>query len=130
MDPTLDPSLAQLVSLAERDPDVLAVLLFGSRARGDATPRSDTDVCLVLSPGLGAEDTAGRKRLEYLSQVDLDVAVFQAPPFHIRIRVLKEGRVLFVRDEDALYDVAIRTVRAFEDFKHIQRLYLDEVARG
>lgn len=130
MDSKLDPSLARLVSLAERDPDVLAVLLFGSRARGDATPCSDTDLCLILSPGLGAGEAAGRKRLEYLSQVDLDIAVFQALPLHVRVRVLKEGKVLFVRDEDALYDVAIRTVRAFEDFKHIQCLYLDEVARG
>lgn len=130
MDPKLDPSPARVVSVAERDPDVLAVLLFGSRARGDAGPHSDTDVCLVLSSGRSAGEVAGRKRLEYLSEVDLDISVFQALPLHIRVRVLKEGRVLFVRDEDALYDVAVRAVREFEDFKHIQRLYLDEVARG
>jgi len=35
--------------------------------------------------------------------------------------VLKEGAVLFVRDEDALYALAIRTARAFEDFRHIDR---------
>jgi hypothetical protein len=44
--------------------------------------------------------------------------------------VLKEGVVLFVRDEDELYALAARTARAFEAFRHIQRLYLDEVARG
>jgi hypothetical protein len=27
-------------------------------------------------------------------------------------------------------EVAIRAAREFEDFKHIQRAYLDEVARG
>ena len=45
-------------------------------------------------------------------------------------RVLKEGKVLFARDEDALYAVAIRAARAFEGFRHRYRAYLDEVARG
>ncbi len=33
MDAAAHPALARLVARAERDPDVLAVLLFGSRAR-------------------------------------------------------------------------------------------------
>jgi hypothetical protein len=35
-----------------------------------------------------------------------------------------------VKDEDALYEVAFRTAQAFEDFKHIYRDYLEQVARG
>jgi hypothetical protein len=52
--------------------------------------------------------------------------VFQQLPLHIRSRVLKEGVVLFT----ALYALAARSARAFEHFRHIQRRYLDEVARG
>ena len=92
---------------------MLAVLHFGSRARGDAAPSSDFEVCLVL----GAE-------------ADLDVAVFQSLPLHIRSRVLKDSTVLYARDEEALYAVAIRTARAWEAFRHIHRQYLDEVLRG
>jgi len=44
--------------------------------------------------------------------------------------VLKEGRVLFVRDEDRLYDTAFRTVQAFEDFRPGYQAYLNEVARA
>lgn len=129
MDPSLSPTLARLVARAEGDPDVLAVMLFGSQARGDATAASDVDVCLVAATAPSNED-ATRLRLAYLSAFDLDVAVFQHVPLHVRTRILKEGRVLFVRDEDALYALAIRTVRAWEDFRHIHRLYLEEVARG
>ncbi len=122
------PSLARIVARAAADPEILAVILFGSRARGEAGPGSDFDVCLVLASAPPVE--AGRKRLEYLGVADVDVAIFQQLPLHIRSRVLKEGRVLFVRDEDALYALAARTVRRWEAFRHIQRLYLDEVARG
>lgn len=62
--------------------------------------------------------------------VNLDVAIFQQLPLALRHRVLRDAQVLFARDEDALYEIAIRTVRAFEGFRHIHRAYLDEVARG
>jgi predicted nucleotidyltransferase len=118
-----------LIDRARRDGEILAVLLFGSRARGDATPSSDLDISLVLDADASREGAA-RKRAEYLSESDLDLSVFQQLPLHIRSRVLKEGVVLFTRDEDALYALAARTARAFEHFRHIQRLYPDEVARG
>ena len=58
------------------------------------------------------------------------MAVFQSLPLRIRSRVLKEGRVLYARDDDALYAVAIRTARRWEGFRHIHRQYLDEILRG
>ena len=123
-------ALARLATRAEQDSDVLAVLLFGSRARGEASPESDIDVCLVLAGESGSDLERAQKRLDYLAETDLDVAVFQSLPLHIRSRVLKEGQVLFVRDEEALYAVAFRTGRAWEGFRHIHRQYLDEVSRG
>jgi predicted nucleotidyltransferase len=124
------PPLERVVERARQDPGILAGILFGSRARGDASPASDYDVALVLQPGAASRLAASRKRLEYLALADLDLVVFQQLPLHIRSRVLKEGAVLFSRDDDALYDLAVRTARAFCDFRHVQRAYLDEVARG
>jgi uncharacterized protein len=67
-------------------------------------------------------DAVARKRLEYLSESDLDLAIFQQLPLRVRSRLLKEGVVLFTRDEDALYALACYTARAFEHFRHIQRV--------
>ena len=69
-----------------------------------------------------------RVRLAYLAEGAGDIVIFQQLPLHVKSRVLKEGRVLFVRDEDALYAVAITAARAFEGFRHRYRAYLDEVA--
>ncbi len=130
MERPTETAITRLVARAREDPDVLAVLLFGSRARGDATPASDHDVCLVLAAPPRTGSDATEKRLQYLAMVDLDVVVFQQLPLYIRTRVLREGRVLFTRDEDALYAVAVRTAKAFEGFRHIHHGYLDAVARG
>jgi predicted nucleotidyltransferase len=130
MDASAPPAVARLVARAKADPDVLAVLLFGSRARGDASSSSDFDVCLVLAGEPRSDRDRAEKRLEYLAEGGLDVAVYQSLPLHIRSRVLKEGVVLYARNEEALYAVAIRTARAWEGFRHIHRQYLDEVLRG
>ena len=76
--------LERLIAKAREDEAVLAVILFGSEARGQATSRSDVDICLVLQPQ--AAEQKAEKRMEYLGEFDLDVNVFQALPLPIRRR--------------------------------------------
>jgi predicted nucleotidyltransferase len=130
MDRPKATDINKLLAQARQDADVLAVLLFGSVARGEQTARSDIDVCVVLMPRSTPYERPllAHKRLEYLTHFDLDVHIFQALPLYIRSRVLKEGQVLFVRDEDLLYAIAFRTAQAFEDFKPIYYRYLEHVA--
>jgi predicted nucleotidyltransferase len=129
MDRSKVTSANKLVAQAPQDADVLAGILFGSVARGEQTAHSDVDICLVLTPErVRDKSILSRKRLAYLAQFDLDVQIFQASPLYIRHRVLKEGQVLFVRDEDLLYEVAFRTAQAFEDFKPIYYRYPEQVA--
>ena len=49
MDPLTHTTLRRVLDRARRDPDVLAVILFGSHARGEASVTSDVDLCLVLA---------------------------------------------------------------------------------
>jgi len=129
MNRDVERQLHGLIAQAENDPDVLAVILFGSHALDAAGPASDVDVCVVLEARGPSGIEASRKRLDYLDGRDLDVKIFQQLPLYIRSRVFKEGRVLFVRDEDRLYELAFRTARAFEDFRPYYQAYLDAVAR-
>ena len=124
-----EADVKRLLEKARADPEVLAIIQFGSTIRGEARDDSDIDVCLVF--GLDKIDrlALSRKWLEYAG-LDLDLHVFGLLPLYIRRRILKEGRVLFCRDEDELYELAFRTAQAFEDYKHIYREYLEEVARA
>ncbi len=125
-----DREIRRVLDQARADRDVLAVVLFGSRARGDARAESDVDLCLVLASPPRDPFEVGRKLLDYAMHADLDLQVFQRLPLYVRRRVLKEGCVLFVRDEEALYDLALRTARAFESFRPRYEAYLAEVARA
>jgi len=128
-----DIETADLVGKARQDQDVLAVIVFGSCARGDDGPVSDLDICLVLQPEDYSNLKLSRKRLEYLKVFGipgLDIHIYQQLPLYIRKRILKEGEILFCRDEEVLYEMAFHTAQEFEDFRRIYHSYLQEVARG
>lgn len=122
--------LDRILTKAIDDPEMVAVLLFGSQARGESAIGSDVDVCLVLKPGKRTASDLFSKRLSYLKESGADIHIFSQLPLYIRHRVLKEGRVLLCRDEDLLYEIAFRMAQGFEDFKHIYYGYLEEVARA
>ena len=124
--------LESLLARVQDDPAVLAVILFGSHARGEAAEGSDVDVCLVLMPGGEGPTDQSAARLAYLAEGPdtVDVRVFQQLPLYVRERVLREGRVLYCRDVDALYDRAYRTVKEMERFRPFYRGYLEQVAHG
>ena len=123
-------ALDALVDVSRRDPEVLAVMVFGSTARGEDSARSDVDVCVFLMPECQTFERVAlsNKRIEYLALFDLDVQIFQQLPLYVRSRVFKDGQVVFARDEDLLYELALRTVREFEDFKPVYYEYLEHVA--
>ncbi|MGQ0811995.1 MAG: type VII toxin-antitoxin system MntA family adenylyltransferase antitoxin [Nitrospiraceae bacterium] len=126
----LGPKVEQLLKKVRTDPKVLAAILYGSQARRESASDSDTDVCLVLPPEKDLKTDQAVVLEEYLHDAGsrLDIRVFQQLPLYIRSRVLREGVVLFCNDEDALYALAYRTAQAYEDFKPLYRLYLEQVA--
>lgn len=117
---------------AKQDTAVLAVILYGSRARGEATAASDVDLCVVLYPKARTRDEQVTIREQYLPLLTprRSIALFEQLPLYVKHRVLKEGEILLCKDEDGLYEVAYRTAQAFEDYKPYYRRYLEEVARA
>lgn len=122
--------IEQVLGKAEGDAEIVAVLLFGSQARGESTLASDADICLILRPCSYDAPALFQKKLSYLKETSADVHIFSQLPLYIRRRVLKEGKILLCQDEDVLYEVAFRTAQAFEDFKHIYYSYLEQVAHA
>ena len=113
----------------KHDKDIVAVMLFGSYARGDNSPDSDIDICLVLDNNL-EKSALSSKRLQYSSNNNMDVQIFQALPIYIRTRVIKEGKILFVANEELLYEIAMKNIQEYEDYKPFYFDYLDQVANG
>lgn len=126
--PEMEDQIQKLVKKAGADRDILAVILYGSYARGEGY--RDIDVCLVIDPSREKKINLAKKGLEYIRTFDLDIHTYSELPLYMQIRVLREGKVLLCKDEDALYEISIKTSRYFEDYYPRYRSYLESVALG
>lgn len=94
--------------------EVQAVYLFGSHARGEAGPMSDIDICVVAPKDLNRE-----KKSDLMGPCSdvLNVHVFWDMPAHIRVRVIKEGKLLFEADWVANHRAQLQTIKEYLDFR-------------
>lgn len=94
------PALVELIG--EAVPDVVAVYLFGSMARGEASARSDLDLALLgrrpLDPVMRWEL---QQRLAVAAGRDVDLVDLRAASSVFRVQVLRDGQVLLDRDPNA-----------------------------
>ena len=100
MNPTTEEHLRRAAAAAvETSPGIEAVVLFGSRARGAAHPRSDWDVA-ILSRGGAAEERAARASFRGIERVNAIVLTPGSIREHrnqagrIEAVVAREGRLL------------------------------------
>ena len=91
---------------------VRAVYLFGSYARGEHGPLSDIDLCVIGD----LTEKERYKVLEWLSD-NLDIVFFDMLPVYIKIRVFREGKLLFVKDKEETRRIALKTLADYLDFK-------------
>lgn len=120
----------ELVKIAKLDKEILALILFGSITRQENLKDSDVDICIILKSQEYSTKYLSYKKLKYLKEFNLDIQIFQQLPIYIKKRVMKEGKILFCKDEDEMYKIAFKTMEEFTDFEHIYRDYLKEVAHA
>lgn len=89
----------------------MGILLYGSHARGDATKRSDVDVCLVRpKPGV-YERVLQRLGGKY------DVKIFEELPLYIQIDIIRNHRVVY-GDELELSEYFYRFRKLWKDMEY------------
>lgn len=112
-----------------QDKQIIAVLLFGSAARGE--PHRDIDLCIVLDKKYSNLEMSN-KRIHYSGSLPdkFDVHIFQQLPLYIRQRILKDGKVLLCKNEMLLYNLASQTIKEFNLYEKGYNLYLEKVLNG
>jgi len=125
----MDKIIKSFIEKAKKDKQILAVALFGSATRNQN--HRDIDLCVFLNKKRDDKE-ATKKRIKLLGESSdkLDITIFQQLPIYIQIRVLKEGKILFCKNQDKLYEIAFDTLKKFGDFKKPYYMYLEKVKNG
>ena len=98
--------------------DVIALVIFGSVARGEARSISDIDLCIVTPRDLS--QSSRWDLLSYGSQ-RIDVNLFYDLPITIRFRAIREGRVMFCKNALLFHRIKAETLREYLDIAPLIR---------
>jgi len=120
----------RLRGVLEADSRIAYALLFGSRSRGSAHRRSDTDVAIGLARGerLSAADLGELlSRLETAARGNVDLVLLDEAGPALAYRVFRDGRVVFERDRSALIDRKARAILDYLDFRPVEETFTQAV---
>jgi len=122
--------IRKIVNKIKKNKEVIAIMLFGSYAKGKITPLSDIDLCVMLDKKYNNCSMA-KKRMGYLTGTadKFDIQVFQLLPLYVKNKILKEGKILYSKNIKKIYDVAYETIRKYEDFKPRYEDYIKRATR-
>jgi uncharacterized protein len=110
-----------------RPEPIVAVYLFGSRARGTATDRSDVDVAVlyveVPGPGLAGLSLDLEADIERALGMPVQVVVLNSAPVDLVHRVLRDGRLLLDRDPGRRIRFEVKARNEFFDLQPVLARY-------
>ncbi len=119
----LNEKISKIIKVIKSHPNVIAIYLFGSHVKGEATPLSDIDIAVILeNPTPENEADIGS-----LSSPEIDVVLFHRLPLHIKYEVFKYGKEIFVRDEEKLLEIKLKVMREYLDTVRMYKMISSEV---
>ena len=124
----MEQKIKQVVNKIKKDKDVIAIMLFGSYVRNKKYAR-DIDICVFLT---NADDKKMfKKRLNYLKRTPdkFDIQIFQQLPLYVRISILRDGRILYLKNKKRLYDLACETLKSYTFFEKHYLNYIRQVGK-
>ena len=107
--------------------EVSFAILFGSLSRGEQHKFSDIDVAVYIT-----KDVSIRTLLDALLILSrpIDLKILNDAPPLFRLRVLKEGEVLFIKDDELYERFVYETLVEALDFKETYYRILKEVSEA
>ncbi len=96
-----------------KNQNVLAVILYGSYGKEYFREDSDIDIC-VVAPKANKQKLF-EKTLELMQDERIDIKIFELMPLHLKIKVIREGKILWTKDEKELGYYFWQFMKIWED---------------
>lgn len=133
----LELILQKAVGLISDIKDVAAFYLFGSFVSGRPTPKSDIDFAVLLDKSVGRDQFLTRKLqlmgdLSAVGGIDqFDLVILNEAPPGLGYRVVKDGRLLFLRDgsKAQFVEFKVGVLDRYFDYQPVQKVFSEGLSR-
>ncbi len=112
----------------KKDKGVMLGYLFGSYAKNTQNILSDLDFALLLEEE--NEDLKNNKKMEHLGKLieifkknEVDLVILNDAPIFFQFVIIKEGKLIFSRDEKTRINYETSVIRNYLDIKPLHDYY-------
>lgn len=98
------------------------VVLYGSATKGKLTKLSDLDLAVFFN-GDKSEKFEFRKKILGRVSNEFDIQIFQDLPLYVQKDILSTGKMMYSEDYIETFEIFMKTIRGFEDFKPRLEVY-------
>ncbi len=137
----IEKNIPYLINEIKKISEINALILFGSIAKGNRKPLSDIDLALLFKKDVKKEKYPYIELLVFniisstLKTEEFDLITLNDAPPKISYNILKEGKVLFIKDKASFIDFKENIIKYYLDFKYyedefnkifLEKLYQDK----
>lgn len=128
-----DTIISILEKKFRKEEGVLFCYIFGSLAYGKFNSESDVDIAVYLDEK--KSDDFFDKRLDLISEIsqilgiEADILVLNTASLFLKYVVLREGKLIFSRDESQRIDFELKTINNYFDFKPVLEKYYKRILK-
>lgn len=100
------------------------IMQYGSTVTDDQTPISDVDVAIYYN---GSKEQRFEFNITILGIIcdTFDIQIFQDLPIYIQKEIISKGKILYNQNYFDTFDVFLKTIQNFSDFKPFLDIYYD-----
>jgi len=124
--------LLKIKKAINKKKEIFFAYLFGSQVEGKVGKLSDIDIAVYLDPKISEEKRFDLK-LKILEELaknlkteNIDLVILNDAPPLLAHRILKEGVLIFSKDEKERISYEVRAVLEYLDFKPLLEKYVRE----
>ena len=113
--------------------DINLIVIFGSRARGDHSEKSDLDIAIGTS--LQDKEQRFKLRLQVISLLEgpkqpIDVVILEDSNWTLRHRIARDGVVIFQKNEDTWANFVEQVLIYYPDHRIFEQQFLKDTLGG
>lgn len=128
MNQTLSSLRSILKALCVDYPEIVAVYLFGSYAKGEARLDSDFDLALLVKePALNFPVLQFKLAVEDILGNGVDLVILNRAGEVLKHQVRRDGKLLYEKDSRKRKLFEVRSRKYFEDFKYLHNRYVKKI---
>jgi len=98
------------------------IILYGSAVKGKMAGLSDVDIAVFYKGDKGERFQFRMKILGRVSDI-FDIQTFQDLPLYIQKDIMSTDDIIYYRDHAELFEINMKTIQEYEDFKPHLDLY-------